>query len=192
MTAAPFPLCAEIRLPDWLAQRPVPPILSDDNEAMQLAIDLARENVARGHGGPFGAVLLAGSRRVLSVGVNLVQPSGNPMLHAEVAAISLASALGAGAGLDAAVLFTTCEPCIMCLGAIHWAGIRRVVHAALREDAEAIGFSEGAGSPELKSQMTARGVVFEAGMMREDSIVILRGYRRSGGAIYGPGLTTRS
>jgi tRNA(Arg) A34 adenosine deaminase TadA len=187
MTAAPFPSHAHIRLPDWLAMRDVPATLADDQAAMQLAIDLARENVARAHGGPFGAVLLDGGGRVLSLGVNLVQPSGNPVLHAEVTAISLAGG-GAGAG-KAATLFATCEPCIMCLGAIHWAGIRRVVYAALREDAEAIGFSEGAGSPELKAQMAARGVVFEEGPMREESIVILRGYRRSGGAIYGPGKT---
>ena len=185
MSAEPFPLRAEIRLPDWLAQRPAPPIFSEDIAAMQLAIDLARENVARAHGGPFGAVLLAGSGRVLSLAVNLVQPSGNPVLHAEVAAISLASAAG-GAEAGAATLFTSCEPCIMCLGAIHWAGIRRVVYAASREDAEAIGFSEGAGSPELKAQMAARGVVFEAGMMREESVVILRSYRLNGGRIYGP------
>lgn len=180
MTAAPFLSRAEIRLPDWLAQRSVAPTLSDDPAAMQLAIDLARENVARAHGGPFGAVLVGGSGRVLSVGVNLVQASGNPVLHAEVTAISLA-----GAGGE--TLFTTCQPCIMCLGAIHWAGIRRVVYAALREDAEAIGFREGAGSPELQAEMAARGVVFEGGLMREDSIVILRGYRRGGGKIYGPG-----
>jgi tRNA(Arg) A34 adenosine deaminase TadA len=187
MNGASIPTSASIRLPDWIIHRDLPSMLEDDASAMRLAIDLARENVARAHGGPFGAVLKdTASGRLVSVGVNLVQPSHNPVLHAETTAIALAAAGVGGSG--GMTLYATCEPCIMCLGAIHWAGIRRVVYAALREDAEAIGFSEGAGSPELKAQMAARGVVFEAGMMREESIVILRGYRRSGGAIYGPPL----
>ena len=149
---------------------------------MRLAIALARENVARQTGGPFGSVVRASSGEVAAMGVNLVEPSGNPLLHAEVAALSLAGA----ARSAGATLFSTCEPCIMCLGAAHWAQVGRIVSAALREDAEGVGFAEGDGCAELKAEMASRGVVIETAFMRADAAEILRAYRDGGGPIYGP------
>ena len=177
---------AEIRLPDWLAGWELPPAPVSDADAMLLAITLARENVAHGTGGPFGAVVRADSTgEIVSVGVNLVPLTGNPVLHAETVAISLAAdRLAAGGGLT---LFTSCEPCIMCLGALHWSGIRCIVSAALQADAEAVGFSEGAGTRELRAEMAARGVVFLDGLLREEGADVLRAYVASGQAIYGPG-----
>jgi tRNA(Arg) A34 adenosine deaminase TadA len=72
------------------------------------------------------------------------------------------------------------------LGASHWAGIRRIVSAAAKADAEAVGFSEGAGTPELRAQMSARGVIFEDGLLREEGAAVLRQYAGQGGVIYGP------
>ena len=178
-------LGAEFRLPDWLAGTPLPVAPASDEACMRFAIAVARENVARGSGGPFGAVVRADSTgEIVSVGVNLVPPTGNPVLHAETVAISLAAERLVGG--EALTLFTSCEPCIMCLGALHWSGIRRIVSAALKADAEAVGFSEGAGTRELRAEMAARGVVFQDGLLREEGSEVLRAYAGSGGGIYGP------
>lgn len=183
--ARPVLVKTEISLPDWLVARGWPSHLPDDADAMALALDLARENIAHG-GGPFGALVREEpSGRIVSVGVNRVTASRNPVLHAEVVAIALAGREHWGPG--EATLFTTCEPCIMCLGAAHWSGIRRIVYAASRDDAEAIGFSEGAGCTELQAQMFARGVTFERDVLREEGVAVLTAYVAHGGVIYGPG-----
>ncbi len=176
---------SEIRLPAWLAALALPLAPASDEACMAFAVMAAGENVARGTGGPFGAVVRDdASGEVIGVGVNLAFTSGNPVLHAETVAISLA-----GRRLETAVgltLFTSCEPCIMCLGAAHWAQIRRIVSAATRKDAEAVGFSEGAGTPQLRAEMAARGVLFEDGLLRQASADVLRRYAGQGGVIYGP------
>ena len=176
---------ADIRLPDWLVAMAPPAAPVSDEACMRLAITLACENVAQETGGPFGAVVRADfTGEIVSVGVNLVPASGNPVLHAETVAISLAAEQLAGGGPR--TLFTSCEPCIMCLGALHWSGIQRIVSAALKADAEAAGFSEGAGTRELRAEMAARGVVFVDGVLREAGAEVLRVYAGGGGRIYGP------
>jgi tRNA(Arg) A34 adenosine deaminase TadA len=174
---------AEIRLPAWLAEKALPPAPASDEACMRFAIAAARENVARQTGGPFGAIIRNDATgEVVGVGVNVVMASGNAVLHAETVAISLAGTRV----WDGATLFTSCEPCIMCLGATHWARIGRVVSAALKEDAEAVGFSEGAGTEQLRAEMEARGVVFLSGFMRERAQAVLRDYDIRGLPIYGP------
>lgn len=176
---------AEIRLPDWLAAMPLPPAPASDEACMRFAIAAARENVARSSGGPFGACIrLDSTGEVIAVGANLAMASGNPVLHAETVAISLAGRRLAERG--GATLFTSCEPCIMCLGASHWAEIGRIVSAALKEDAEAVGFAEGAGTEQLRVEMEARGVVFVSGLLRADGAAVLQAYAQRGGTIYGP------
>ncbi|HVY90852.1 MAG TPA: nucleoside deaminase [Hyphomonadaceae bacterium] len=176
---------AVIRLPDWMAAWPMPAGRVSDEEAMKLAVAFSRENAARGTGGPFGAVIRSEPEgKIAAVGVNLVPATGIPVFHAEVTAITLA-----GRALDPRqphTLFSSCEPCIMCLGASHWAGIVRIVSAALREDAEGIGFAEGSGVNELRAEMAGRGVKFESGLLREEAAKVLRNYRAGGGRMYGP------
>ncbi len=175
----------EIRLPDWLAAMTLPGAPASDEACLRLALAAARGNVERKSGGPFGAVVRAeATGEVVGVGVNLAQPTGNPVLHAETVAITMASAALKAGG--AFTLFTSCEPCIMCLGASHWAGFRRIVSAATKADAEAIGFSEGSGTAELRSEMAARGVAFEDGFLREEGAAVLQLYASGGGVIYGP------
>ena len=107
---------AEIRLPDWLATMALPPAPVSDEACMRLAIAAERENVARRSGGPYGAVIrLDSTGEIFALGVNLAMASGNPVLHAETVAISLAGRRLTEAG--GVTLFTSCEPCIMCLGA---------------------------------------------------------------------------
>ncbi len=175
---------AEIRLPEWLSGWQLPPSPASDEDCIRLAIALARENVARLLG-PFGAVVRAeAGGEVIAVGVNLALPTGNPVLHAETVALSLANRRLAAPG--GVTLFCSCEPCIMCLGAAHWAEVSRVVWSATKEDAEAAGFSEGAGTDQLKAQMAARGVKLESGVMRAEGAQVLRDYIGNGGVIYGP------
>ena len=174
-----------IRLPAWLVAMSPPPAPASDEACMRFAIAISRENVARRSGGPFGAAIrLDATGEVIGVGVNLAMASGNPVLHAETVAISLAGRRLAEAG--GVTLFTSCEPCIMCLGASHWAEIGRIVSGALKEDAEAVGFSEGAGTEQLRIEMEARGVVFRPGFLRAEAAAVLRDYARRGGVIYGP------
>ena len=182
---------AEIVLPEWLSGWPLPSAPVSDEAAMLLAVQLSRENVARRGGGPFGAVLRDDSSgEVASVGVNLVPSTGNPVLHAEVTALQLAKLGEQPEGqLIHATLFTSCEPCIMCLGASHWAGVHRIVCAAHREDAESVGFNEGEGCDALRAGMTARGVRYERGLLRAEAAAVLREYVSGGGRIYGPGQT---
>lgn len=184
MAQAGMATAAEIRLPDWLAAWPLPAAPVSDEGAMRLAVAIAGQNVARGSGGPFGACVRDDSSgEIIGVGVNLAMASGNPVLHAETVALSLAGRRLEAGGVT---LFTSCEPCIMCLGAAHWAGVARIVSAASKADAEATGFNEGAGTRELRAEMAARGVVFDDGLLRDEGAAVLRLYVDGGGAIYGP------
>ena len=107
------------------------------------AVRLAREGVARGTGGPFGAVVVKAGR-IVGAACNRVLEAGDPTAHAEIEAIRRASAELGGFSLAGCELYTTCEPCPMCLGAIHWARIERVVFALTRADATELGFDDEA------------------------------------------------
>ncbi len=103
-------------------------------------MEMAAENVRR-RGGPFAALVVKGGE-VIATGVNEVTESNDPTAHAEVVAIRHACrALGTFL-LTGCELYSSCEPCPMCLGAIYWARLARVVYAATREDAAAAGFDD--------------------------------------------------
>ncbi|MDZ4759528.1 MAG: nucleoside deaminase [Alphaproteobacteria bacterium] len=179
-------MIADIRLPGWTAGLARPAAPAADLDCMSFVLELARGNVSLATGGPFAAALRDDATgAVAAIGVNLVLPQRCAVLHAEVVALLMSA--GKGPEPAGMTLFSSCEPCIMCMGALHWSGVRRIVYSALREDAEAIGFSEGAGVVELKAQMTARGVVFDPGLLRAQGIDILRAYKARGAVIYGPG-----
>jgi tRNA(Arg) A34 adenosine deaminase TadA len=179
-----------ISLPDWAAAIPVGERYATPAARMRLAVKLARENVRRGTGGPFGAAVFeAGTGVLVSVGVNSVTRLNNSATHAELMALMLAEARVGSYTLDAEGLpdhdlYTSCEPCAMCLGAVQWAGARRVVMAALREDAEELGFDEGPVFPESYAYLEARGFTFERGLLREEAVAGLRLYFKRGGEIY--------
>jgi len=107
------------------------------------AVRLAREGVDSGAGGPFGAVVVKDGR-IVGAACNRVLEAGDPTAHAEVEAIRRACAELGSVSLAGCEIFATCEPCPMCLGAIHWARIERVVFALTREDATEIGFDDEA------------------------------------------------
>ena len=180
-----------IALPDWCREVAAPGEAFESMEArMGLAIRLARENVLCCSGGPFGAAVFEqASGRLVGVGVNLVQRLRNSVLHAETVAVMFAQArVGAytlnAPGLPAHEIHTSCEPCAMCLGALLWAGVRRVVCAASREDAARIGFEEGPVFPASLDYLRSRGVEIVCGILAEPARDVLDLYVQRGGLVY--------
>ncbi|MCU7922730.1 MAG: nucleoside deaminase, partial [Candidatus Thiodiazotropha sp. (ex Dulcina madagascariensis)] len=100
-----------------------------DETFMREALEMARQGIELGHGGPFGAVLVM-QGRVIGRGWNQVIHLNDPTAHAEMQAIREACRAQADYHLPDAVLYTTCEPCPMCLSAAYWARIQRLVYAA--------------------------------------------------------------
>ncbi|MEQ1440014.1 nucleoside deaminase [Fontimonas sp. SYSU GA230001] len=112
---------------------------SGDHAYLRRAVELARDNLRSGAGGPFGALVVRDGR-VLGEGSNQVLKTHDPTAHAEMIALRGACAAVGHFHLDGATLYSSCEPCPMCLAAAHWARIGRIVFAASRDDAAAIGF----------------------------------------------------
>lgn len=177
--------------PPWLAAlaedgRPY----ASDEDKMRLAVALARENVMRAAGGPFGAAVFEiGTGRLVAAGVNSVVRLRNSALHAEMVALMVAQrrrgtfSLGA-AGLPAHELVSSCEPCAMCLGAILWSGVRRVVCGAAGDDARRLEFEEGPVFPSTYRYLEARGIAFIRDVLVEEARAVFDLYRERGGPIY--------
>ena len=187
----PPALEATVSLPNWVREGvDFFEAYTSDDAKMRLAVRLAEENVRRGTGGPFGAAIFErDTGQLISVGVNSVVRLNNCTLHAEMVAYQLAqkrvaSYTLAGEGHQPHELFTSCEPCAMCLGATLWSGVQRVVIAASREDAIAIGFDEGPVFAESFAYLRARGVDIVEGVLRAEGRAALEQYRALGGPVY--------
>ncbi|MEZ5301955.1 MAG: nucleoside deaminase [Verrucomicrobiales bacterium] len=185
-----------LTLPDWIDAAIPPPEhrFATGDDRMALAIHLAAENVRLQTGGPFGAAIFDRERGTLiAPGVNLVVAGHASVAHAEIVAIAIAQQifgthdLGAG-GLPPMELVTSVEPCAMCLGAIPWSGVRRVLCGAREEDARAIGFDEGAKPDRWTEKLAARGIAVTRDIRRDEAANVLRLYQEAGGAIYNGGL----
>ncbi len=113
------------------------------NLFMQEAIDEAKQGVTAGDGGPFGAVIVH-EGRIVGRGHNLVVSTNDPTAHAEIVAIRRASAALGRFDLSGTELYTTCEPCPMCLAAAFWARISVLYFGCDRHDAAAVGFDDAA------------------------------------------------
>ncbi len=113
-----------------------------DETHLRAALDLAREHSHAGHHGPFGAVVVRDGE-VVGRGWNRVVADRDPTAHAEVVSIRDACTKLGTHVLDDCTIYCSCEPCPMCLAAIYWARIPRVVYAATEEDARAAGFDDG-------------------------------------------------
>lgn len=111
-----------------------------NEEFMRQAIELAVENVKCG-GGPFGAVIVRDGK-VVATGVNRVTANNDPTAHAEVSAIRAACTKLGTFDLSGCVIYTSCEPCPMCLGAIYWAHIDKIYYGANQHDAAAVNFDD--------------------------------------------------
>ncbi len=115
-------------------------ISENDRRFMRRACELAEESVRRG-GGPFGAVIVHNGY-VIAEGVNSVTKSFDPTAHAEINAIRQACANGLTHSLKGCVIYSSCEPCPMCLSALYWAGIERIYYGNTEDDARSIEFSD--------------------------------------------------
>jgi len=127
--------------------------------------------------------------KLVSLGVNLVTSQGLSLLHAEMVAFALAQRkLGTydlgRQGLPRHELVASTEPCAMCIGAISWSGVRKVVCAAEDADARAIGFDEGPKMADWQDALKRRGIAVESGVQRADAAAVLAWYAQSGGRIY--------
>jgi len=181
-----------IEQPDWLepflAGWTAP--LGDVRERMALAVALSEENVRRGTGGPFGAIVVEeGESRLLGAGVNLVTSAGLSIAHAEIIALSVAQAAIGGWNLHHAgrvQLVTSCEPCAMCYGAVPWSGVTSLVWGARKADAEREGFDEGEKPDDWVEALERRGIAVIGDVLREEAAAVLTHYVRGNGAIYHP------
>jgi guanine deaminase len=146
-----------------------------DKAAMARAIELAIENVRSGRGGPFGAVVVKDGR-ILASGTNQVTSSNDPTAHAEVVAIRAACAALGTFQLDGCDLYTTCEPCPMCLGAIYWARVGRVFFGGTAADAAAAGFDDALIYEQLEVPIEQRKIPFIQ-MMREEALACFQEWK---------------
>ncbi len=140
----------------------------DKQELMAMAIRLANENVENG-GGPFGAVI-AKNGKVLATGVNRVTVNHDPTAHAEVSAIRTACDKLGTFSLEGCEIYSSCEPCPMCLGAIYWAHLDRIYYGNSKTDAAAIGFDDSFIYEELKLNYADRKVK-AAQIFRNEALV---------------------
>ncbi len=114
---------------------------TEDQRHLARAVDLSRQHMEEGVGGPFGAVIVRDGK-VLAEGWNQVTSANDPTAHAEVTAIRRACHEIGHFSLEGATLYTSCEPCPMCLASAYWARVSRIVYANTRQDAAQIGFDD--------------------------------------------------
>jgi len=141
---------------------------------MARAIELSLENVRSGRGGPFGAVVVKNGK-ILAEGVNQVTSLADPTAHAEVVAIRQAChALGLFE-LKGCDIYTSCEPCPMCLGAIYWARVARVCFGNAAADAAKVGFDDAFIYREMEKPCLQRAIPMIQ-MMREEALAAFRAW----------------
>ena len=137
------------------------------NKFMMKAIQLSIKSVSSGTG-PFGAVIVK-NNKIISEGFNTVTLVNDPTSHAEIAAIRIACKDLNNFSLEGCDLYTTCEPCPMCLSAIYWARIDKVYYANTRSDAHKIDFSDALIYEELNKSITERKIPMHQ-MMRDEAL----------------------
>lgn len=138
---------------------------------MQQAIDLSIENVKNG-GGPFGAVIVENGK-IIATGVNRVTASNDPTAHAEVNAIRAACQQKANFKLTGCSIYTSCEPCPMCLAAIYWAGITHIYYGNTKQDAEEINFGDKFIYDEIERPLSKRSIPTRM-IMRDQALQAFR------------------
>lgn len=155
--------------------------MNNHEQWMQRAIELSIRNVDNG-GGPFGAVIVK-DNQLIAEGWNQVTSKKDPTLHAEIVAIKEACRKLNTFDLSGCVIYTSCEPCPMCLGAIYWARISEMYFANTKQDADAIGFSDAFIYQEIEKPYSLRTLkthqimrdkalfAFEKWRLKEDKIL---------------------
>lgn len=149
---------------------------------MKIANECARKGMSEGEGGPFGAVIIDKSGNIIAKANNTVIKNGDPTEHAEMNAIRKACKELGTYDLSDCILYSSCEPCPMCLSAIIWANIKKVYYACTREDAAKIGFRDDAIYEYLKGN---DDVTLELKQIdRDDCTGLFKEYKDEGKTIY--------
>jgi len=148
---------------------------------MQEAIRLSVENVEKGNGGPFGAVVVKDGR-IIARGVNNVTSHNDPTAHAEVVAIREACKLLNSFQLDGCEIYASCEPCPMCLGAIYWARPDKLFYANSKEDAAAILFDDQFIYEEIARPVDQRKL-FTRQLLRDEALEAFEKWKNSASKI---------
>jgi len=130
----------------------------DDDKFIRLAIELAKKGMAAKDGGPFGAVIVNQEGEIIGQGNNMVTSTNDPTAHAEVVAIRDACNNISNFQLEGCTVYSSCEPCPMCLGAIYWSRPDRIVFASSREDAANAGFDDDFIYKEIPLPITDRQI----------------------------------
>jgi guanine deaminase len=143
---------------------------------MRRAIELSLENVKKGRG-PFGAVITRNGE-ILEESCNLVTALNDPTAHAEINVIRAAARKLKTFNLSGCVLYSSCEPCPMCLGAIYWARIDKVVYANTTSDAKSIGFDDSLIYKEISRPLHERNIEFRQ-ILREEALKAFKAWEES-------------
>jgi guanine deaminase len=152
--------------------------LTHEEELMMAAIDKARDGIAAGQS-PFGAVIVRGGN-IIAATHNTVWRDTDPTAHAEVNCIRRAAVLLANISLAGCEMYSTCEPCPMCLSAIHWSKIDRVVYGATIADATRAGFCELHVDAKLLAEMGKSPLKVESGLLRERCAELFEIWKKTG------------
>jgi guanine deaminase len=152
-----------------------------DNPFMARAIQLSLDNVLSGQGGPFGAVIVQHGS-IVAEGVNRVTANNDPTAHAEIVAIRQACFKLGGFELKDCELYSSCEPCPMCLGAIYWSRLARVYYGGLAADAAEAGFDDSFIYREIELPLSARAIPMMQ-IMRDEALAGLRTWQQKANKI---------
>jgi tRNA(Arg) A34 adenosine deaminase TadA len=152
-------------------------MIEDNAIFMQEAIQLSIQNVLQGKGGPFGAVIVKDGK-IIARGANSVTAHNDPTAHAEVVAIREACKTLNTFQLDGCEIYTSCEPCPMCLGAIYWARPAKLFYANSKEDAAAIAFDDKFIYEEIAKPINERKL-FTQQLLRDEAIVAFNNWAES-------------
>ncbi len=131
--------------------------MKDHKDYLKEAIEMAAENVRKNLGGPFGALIVLDGK-IIGRGVNRVTYHNDPTAHAEIVAIREACKNLQNFRLDNAIIYTSCEPCPMCLGALYWARISKIIFAASNQDAAEAGFDDSFIYEEIPLPLEKRSI----------------------------------
>ncbi len=149
----------------------------EQNEKFMLrAIELARKGMENGAGGPFGCIVVKDGE-IVGEGSNLVTSTNDPTAHAEVVAIRNACQNLNTFQLQDCEIYTSCEPCPMCLGAIYWARPAKLFYAATHEDAAKVGFDDQFIYEEIEKPISARKIE-SINFLREESVKVFENWAK--------------
>ncbi len=152
------------------------------NKYMQIAKETADRGIKEKEGGPFGAAIVDKDGKIIAIGNNQVLLKNDPTAHAEITAIREACKKLNTYDLSNCILYTSCEPCPMCLSAIIWSNIKEIYYGCTQEDAAEIGFRDEAIYEYLKGKN--KDLIRLKQMDREECIKTFNEYKKNNGVIY--------